>query len=80
MNWLSHNPYFTYLHRQRLHILRVTVALTLCFSIIELFDLPHSSWALVSTVMVMGNLPTSAACSTRARSACSARCWGDSGG
>ncbi|AZV30870.1 FUSC family protein [Cobetia sp. ICG0124] len=57
MNWLSHNPYFTYLHRQRLHILRVTVALTLCFSIIELFDLPHSSWALVSTVMVMGNLP-----------------------
>ena len=57
MKWFSHNPYFTYLHRQRLHILRVTVALTLCFSIIELFSLPHSSWALVSTVMVMGNLP-----------------------
>ncbi|WP_158774366.1 FUSC family protein [Cobetia sp. L2A1] len=57
MKWLSFNPYFTYLHRQRLHILRVSVALTLCFAIIELFNLPHSSWALVSTVMVMGNLP-----------------------
>lgn len=57
MKWLQHDPYFNYLHRQRLHILRVTVALTLCFTVIELFSIPHSSWALVSTVMVMGNLP-----------------------
>ncbi|QTF90972.1 FUSC family protein [Halomonas sp. BM-2019] len=51
------DPFFTYRYRRRLHVLRVVLALTVTFVIIRLFEIPHSSWALVSTVMVMGNLP-----------------------
>jgi uncharacterized membrane protein YccC len=51
------DPFFTYRFRRRLHVLRVLLALTTTFVIIRLFEIPHSSWALVSTVMVMGNLP-----------------------
>ncbi len=51
------DPFFTYRFRRRLHVVRVLLALTITFVIIRLFEIPHSSWALVSTVMVMGNLP-----------------------
>ncbi|WP_416140527.1 FUSC family protein [Halomonas sp. HK25] len=51
------DPFFTYRFRRRLHVLRVLLALLITFGIIRLFEIPHSSWALVSTVMVMGNLP-----------------------
>lgn len=51
------DPFFTYRYRRRLHVLRVLLALTTTFIIIRLFAIPHSGWALVSTVMVMGNLP-----------------------
>lgn len=51
------DPFFTYRFRRRLHVLRVLLALALTFLIIRLFEIPHSSWALVSTIMVMGNLP-----------------------
>lgn len=51
------DPYFTHRYRRRLHVIRVMLALTITFAIIRLFEIPHSSWALVSTVMVMGNLP-----------------------
>ncbi|MFO8046468.1 MAG: FUSC family protein [Halomonas sp.] len=51
------DPFFTYRYRRRLHVLRVLLALMITFGIIRVFEIPHSSWALVSTVMVMGNLP-----------------------
>jgi len=51
------DPFFTYRFRRRLHVVRVLLALTITYVIIRLFEIPHSSWALVSTVMVMGNLP-----------------------
>lgn len=51
------DPYFTHRHRRKLHVLRVTVALCVTFGIVQLFAIQHSGWALVSTVMVMGNLP-----------------------
>lgn len=51
------DPYFNYRHQHKLHVLRVTLALAITFSIINLFAIPHSGWALVSTIMVMGNLP-----------------------
>lgn len=51
------DPYFTHRHRRKLHVLRVGVALCVTFGIVQLFAIPHGGWALVSTVMVMGNLP-----------------------
>ncbi|GGY07117.1 FUSC family protein [Litchfieldella qijiaojingensis] len=51
------DPYFNYRHRHKLYVLRITLALAITFSIIHLFPIPHSGWALVSTIMVMGNLP-----------------------
>lgn len=51
------DPYFNYHHRHRLHVLRTSLALTITYAIIQLFQIPHSSWALVSTLIVMGNLP-----------------------
>lgn len=51
------DPYFTHRHRRPLHVMRVALALCITFGIIQLFSIPHSGWALVSTVMVMGNLP-----------------------
>ncbi|SDJ36964.1 FUSC family protein [Billgrantia gudaonensis] len=51
------DPHLNYRYRRRLHVVRVLLALSVTFAIISLFELPHSGWALVSTVMVMGNLP-----------------------
>ncbi|SEL45865.1 FUSC family protein [Halomonas daqiaonensis] len=51
------DPYFNYQHRRKLHVLRIVMALCITFGIIELFAIQHSGWALVSTIMVMGNLP-----------------------
>ncbi|MDR9440802.1 MAG: FUSC family protein [Halomonas sp.] len=51
------DPYFNYQHRRKLHVLRIVLALCLTFGIIEFFAIQHSGWALVSTIMVMGNLP-----------------------
>ncbi|EPC03397.1 hypothetical protein L861_17820 [Litchfieldella anticariensis FP35 = DSM 16096] len=51
------DPYFNYRYQHALHVFRVSLALTTTFSIIHLFSIPHSGWALVSTIMVMGNLP-----------------------
>ena len=51
------DPHFNYRHRRKLHVLRVMLALAITFAIINVFTIPHSSWALVSTIMVMGNLP-----------------------
>ncbi|MFN2331777.1 MAG: FUSC family protein [Halomonas sp.] len=51
------DPFFTYRYRRRLHVLRVMLALVITFGVIRVFEIPYSSWALVSTVMVMGNLP-----------------------
>ena len=46
------DPFFTYRFRRRLHVLRVLLALALTFLIIRLFEIPHSSWALVSTCLL----------------------------
>ncbi|MGB8713528.1 MAG: FUSC family protein, partial [Onishia taeanensis] len=51
------DPYINYRNRHLLHVMRVTLALTITFAFIDIFKVPHSSWALVSTVMVLGNLP-----------------------
>lgn len=51
------DPYINYRNRHLLHVVRVTLALAITFGLIEMFTVPHASWALVSTVMVMGNLP-----------------------
>ncbi|QFU01950.1 Inner membrane protein YeeA [Halomonas sp. THAF5a] len=51
------DPYFNYQHRRKLHVLRIALALCVTFTLIEAFAIPHSGWALVSTIMVMGNLP-----------------------
>ncbi|MGM0983473.1 MAG: FUSC family protein [Pseudomonadota bacterium] len=51
------DPYFNYQHRRKLHVLRIVLALCITFAIIEFFAIQHSGWALVSTIMVMGNLP-----------------------
>nr|WP_298248693.1 FUSC family protein [uncultured Halomonas sp.] len=51
------DPFFTYRYRRRLHVLRVLLALLITFIITRSFALPYSGWALVSTLMVMGNLP-----------------------
>ncbi|WP_136246899.1 FUSC family protein [Halomonas borealis] len=51
------DPYFTNQHRRILHVMRVALALIITYAITMPFDLPHRGWALVSTVMVMGNLP-----------------------
>ncbi|MDR5902195.1 MULTISPECIES: FUSC family protein [Halomonas] len=51
------DPFFTYRYRRRLHVLRVMLALTASFLLTHFLTIPHSGWALVSTVMVMGNLP-----------------------
>lgn len=51
------DPYFNYQHRRKLHVLRIVMALCITFGIIEFFAVQHSGWALVSTIMVMGNLP-----------------------
>lgn len=51
------DPYTNYRYRRLFHVLRVSLALTVTFAIVHLFPMQHSGWALVSTVMVMGNLP-----------------------
>lgn len=51
------DPYYNYHYRHRLHVLRTSLALIITYLVINLVDIPHSSWALVSTLMVMGNLP-----------------------
>lgn len=51
------DPYFNYRYRHTLYTLRATLALAIVFVITTVFDIPHSSWAPVSTLMVMGNLP-----------------------
>ncbi|MEC9484178.1 MAG: FUSC family protein [Halomonas sp.] len=51
------DPYFTYRHRHHLHVVRTCFALSVTFALVHLIEIPHSSWALVSTLMVMGNLP-----------------------
>ncbi|WP_456269530.1 FUSC family protein [Kushneria sp. AK178] len=51
------DPYFNYRYRHYLYTLRATIALGITFCIISLFNIPHSIWAPVSTLMVMGNLP-----------------------
>ncbi|WP_458524672.1 FUSC family protein [Onishia taeanensis] len=51
------DPYINYRYRHLLHVMRVTLALATTFALIDVFRVPHASWALVSTVMVMGNLP-----------------------
>ncbi len=54
---LLRDPYFTNQHRRILHVMRVILALIIAYATTEPFELPHRGWALVSTVMVMGNLP-----------------------
>ncbi|MCK2182862.1 FUSC family protein [Halomonas getboli] len=54
---LLRDPYFTNRHRRTLHVLRVVLAMVITYAITEPFEIPHRGWALVSTVMVMGNLP-----------------------
>ncbi|WP_136064114.1 FUSC family protein [Modicisalibacter radicis] len=51
------DPYFNYFHRHRLHVLRTSLGLSLTYLLIQTLGIPHASWALVSTLMVMGNLP-----------------------
>ncbi|WP_052383851.1 FUSC family protein [Litchfieldella xinjiangensis] len=51
------DPYFNYRYRHVLHVVRVSLALAITYGIIHVFPIPHSGWALVSTIMVMGNLP-----------------------
>ena len=45
-------PWFDY--RSGLHALRTTIACVIAFCITRFFDIPHSSWALVTIIVVMG--------------------------
>ncbi|GAB2803791.1 FUSC family protein [Halomonas shantousis] len=51
------DPYYIYHHRHRMHVVRSSLALAITYGVIHVFDIPHGSWALISTLMVMGNLP-----------------------
>ncbi|MGO2132464.1 MAG: FUSC family protein [Halomonas sp.] len=51
------DPYISQRYPQAFYVLRVALALCLTYSITRWLSIPNSSWALVSTVMVMGNLP-----------------------
>lgn len=51
------DPYFSYRYRHYLHVLRISLALATTFLVISTLDIPHGSWALVSTLVVVGNLP-----------------------
>ncbi|MAY72408.1 FUSC family protein [Halomonas litopenaei] len=51
------DPFINHRHRRLFHVLRVSLALVVTFAIVQTFPFQHSGWALVSTVMVMGNLP-----------------------
>ncbi|GEK47468.1 FUSC family protein [Halomonas pacifica] len=51
------DPYVNYRHRRPIHALRICAAVAITYLIITLLPIPHGSWALVSTAMVMGNLP-----------------------
>ncbi|MGC3872845.1 FUSC family protein [Halomonas sp. GXIMD04776] len=50
------DPYFNYRYRHYLHVLRTSLALTITFIIVTSTQIPHGSWALVSTLVVVGNL------------------------
>lgn len=51
------DPYLSQRYPQIFYVLRVALALCLTYIITRWLAIPNSSWALVSTVMVMGNLP-----------------------
>lgn len=51
------DPYISQRYPQVFYVLRVALALCLTYTLTHWLSLPNSSWALVSTVMVMGNLP-----------------------
>jgi len=51
------DTHVNYRHRRKLHVLRFLLALCVTFTIIERFAIQHNGWALVTTIMVMGNLP-----------------------
>nr|WP_300311125.1 FUSC family protein [Halomonas sp.] len=51
------DPFINHRHRRLFHVLRVSLALAITFAIIQVLPFEHSGWALVSTAMVMGNLP-----------------------
>jgi uncharacterized membrane protein YccC len=51
------DPYLSQRYPQIFYVLRVALALCLTYTLTQWLDIPYSSWALVSTVMVMGNLP-----------------------
>lgn len=51
------DPYLSQRYPQAFYVLRVALALCLTYALTQWLDIPYSNWALVSTVMVMGNLP-----------------------
>ncbi|WP_084155747.1 FUSC family protein [Halomonas halocynthiae] len=51
------DPYISQRYPQIFYVLRVALALCCTYALTSWLHLPSSSWALVSTVMVMGNLP-----------------------
>ncbi|WP_186764399.1 FUSC family protein [Pistricoccus aurantiacus] len=51
------DPYFNYRYRHQLHVLRVTVAISLTYTLLLIFNFPHAVWALLSALVVMNNLP-----------------------
>nr|WP_298409967.1 FUSC family protein [uncultured Halomonas sp.] len=51
------DPYFSYHYRHYLHVLRTSLALATTFVVISTLQIPHGSWALISALAVVGNLP-----------------------
>ena len=45
---------FVIRHQHILHILRVVIACTIALLIIRIFNFPHSSWAEITIIVVMG--------------------------
>ncbi len=45
---------FVIQHQHMLHIVRIVVACTIALAVTRIFDFPHSNWALISIIVVMG--------------------------
>jgi hypothetical protein len=45
---------FVIRHQKPLHVLRVVIACSIALSSIQIFNIPHASWSLITIIVVMG--------------------------
>ncbi|MCW8994565.1 MAG: FUSC family protein [Psychromonas sp.] len=45
---------FVIQHQHMLHILRIVIACAIALAVIRIFNFPHSNWALITIIVVMG--------------------------